>query len=323
MLLRHNNQMMTNHSQQQNTTSSFARFSAPERIAWLTVFGMEAVITVTLSALTIIVYLKERSLRKRTMYLVINQAVADMFVGACVIVEFWELGVSFGFWKIHHFSEPFLSVNYVLWFVFSPASFTNLAAISLERTHATFHPLQHRLLNKKISGAVIAAVWITSWPFATIRLLYEIQISNFEQYEHFLASYYLLCLLCLLIIVVSYSSIGIKIVCGTQPHHEGAVSRERRLTKTLFVVTVVSFLLALPFVIFASCEKNALLATALISHRTYLRLKLSFVILFYANSLVNPIIYAFRMAEFRRALFSVLHYRAQAQSTPVFHLDEI
>ena len=68
---------MAYHSQQQNTTSSFVMLSVSECIAWLTVFGMEAVVIVTLNVLTIIVYLKERSLRKRSMYLVINQAVAD------------------------------------------------------------------------------------------------------------------------------------------------------------------------------------------------------------------------------------------------------
>ena len=315
---------MTNHSQQQNTTSSFARFSAPERIAWLTVFGMEAVITVTLSALTIIVYLKERSLRKRTMYLVINQAVADMFVGACVIVEFWQLGVSFGFWKIHHFSEPFLSVNYVLWFVFSPASFTNLTAISLERAHATFRPFKHRFLKKKIFGVVIAAVWITASLFASIRVLYEIQILTFERYKYFFILYFSLCLFCFLIITVSYSSIAIKIACGTQPHHYGATTRERKLTKTLFIVTVVSSLLALPSITFKTCEIFALPSLTIISAGTNLRLNYSFVVLFYANSLVNPIFYAFKMPEFRRALFSFLPCRSQPQLiAPVFRLNEM
>ena len=69
---------MANHSRQPNTT--LALFSPSECIAWLTVFGIEAVAMVTLNALEIIIYLKERSLRKRDMYLVINQAVADMFV---------------------------------------------------------------------------------------------------------------------------------------------------------------------------------------------------------------------------------------------------
>ena len=154
--------------------------------------------------------------------------------------------------------------------MFSPASFTNLTAISLERAHAKFH------------------------------------------------------LFCLLIMTVSYSSIAIKIVCGTQPHHHGATTRERKLTRTLFVVTVVSSLLALPFIIFKTCERFALPTLTIISAATHLRFTYSFVILFYANSLVNPIFYAFKMPEFRRALFSSLPCRSQPQlSAPVFRLNEM
>ena len=119
---------------------------------------------------------KERSLRKRSMYFLINQAVADMFVGAGVISDSFTSGEVCGFWKIHHVSEP---VNSILWFVFLSASFTNLTAISLERAHATFCPFKHRFLKKKIFGAVIAAVWITAWLFfASIMVLHGIQILN-------------------------------------------------------------------------------------------------------------------------------------------------
>ena len=282
---------------------------------------MEGAVTVTLNALTIIVYLKERSLRKRSMYLMINQAVADMFVGASVISESFISGEVCGFWKIHHVSKPII---FILWFVFSPASFTNLTAISLERTHATFRPFKHHFLKKKIFGAVIAAVWITASLFASIRVLYEIQILTFERYKYFFMSYFSLCLFCLLIITVSYSSIAIKIVCGTQPHHHGATTRERKLTKTLFIVTVVSSLLALPSITFKTCKIFALPSLTIISARTNLRLNYSFVVLFYANSLVNPIFYAFKMPEFRRALFSFLPCRSQPQLiAPVFRLNEM
>ena len=294
---------MADHSQQENTTSSFAWFSAPECIAWITVLGMEGAVTVTLNTLTIIVYLKERSLRKRNMFLVINQAVADMSVGASVISEFFISGEVCGFWKIHHVSKP---ITFILWFVFSPASFTNLTAISLDRAHATFRPFKHRFLKKKIFGAVIAAIWITAWLFASIRVLYEIQILTFERYKHFFVSCFSLCLFCLLIITVSYSSIAIKNVSGTQPHHHGATTKERKLTKTLFILTVVSSLLALPSIIFKTCEMFALPSLTMISAGANFRLNYSFVVLFYANSIVNPIFYAFKMPDFRRALFSFL-----------------
>ena len=157
---------MTLHSQQPNIISSFPVFSSSECIAWLTVFGIETAAIVALNVLTIIVYLKERRLRKRSMYLVINQAVADMFVGASVVSQSWLLGWECDFWTIHYFSVPFFFVTFVL-FVFPTASLINLAAISLERTHATFRPLKHQLLKKNIFGAVIATVWITAGLFAS------------------------------------------------------------------------------------------------------------------------------------------------------------
>ena len=80
---------MANHSLQRNTTSSLPLFSASECIPILIAFGMESVAIGTLNALTIIVYLKEYSLRERSMYLVINLAFVDMLVAGCTITECW------------------------------------------------------------------------------------------------------------------------------------------------------------------------------------------------------------------------------------------
>ena len=105
--------------------------------------------------------LKERRLRKRSMYLVINQAMADIFVAASVISHCLYLGSDCEFWTIQYLSVLYSSVSFVSW-IFPTASLINLAAISLERTPATFRSFEHRLFKKKVFGAVIAAVWITS-----------------------------------------------------------------------------------------------------------------------------------------------------------------
>ena len=68
------------HRQNRTVTRNVELFSSSECIAWLTVLNIEAVAIVIMNALTIIIYLKERILRKRSMYLVISLAVADMFV---------------------------------------------------------------------------------------------------------------------------------------------------------------------------------------------------------------------------------------------------
>ena len=75
---------MVNVSNQQNgiqNETSSQRYFLSERIAWLTVVMTESVAIVTLNILTIIVFIKNHNLRKRSIYLVINLAVVDMFTG--------------------------------------------------------------------------------------------------------------------------------------------------------------------------------------------------------------------------------------------------
>ena len=68
-------------------------FSAPECISWPTVLGILAFAVVMLNALVIIMCLKKRSLRTHSMFRMINLAVADMSVGASVIIECLVLGI--------------------------------------------------------------------------------------------------------------------------------------------------------------------------------------------------------------------------------------
>lgn len=61
---------------------------------------VECVAVVTLNILTIIVFAKTRSLVKRSMYLVINLAVADSFAGGISgVLNFVVIGVPCNYWK--------------------------------------------------------------------------------------------------------------------------------------------------------------------------------------------------------------------------------
>ena len=163
----------------------------------------------------------------------------------------WFLGKLCDFWA--NFSTASFVFLLAFSYFFPLASLLNLTAISLDRTHATFRPFKHRLVKKKIFGLVTVAVWITAGLFTTsivLTYLYILSTFEFEVFKDTLMSYLSFFLFCLLFILVSYSSIAVKIVCGNHPDHHGATNRERKLTKTLFIVTVVSLLLTLPYVIF-------------------------------------------------------------------------
>ncbi|CAH3186978.1 unnamed protein product, partial [Porites evermanni] len=56
-------------------------------------------------------------------------------------------------------------------------------------------------------------------------------------------------LLCLFVICACYASIIVKICCEARPQHHGAARRQRKLTLTLLIMTIVSLLLWLPFAV--------------------------------------------------------------------------
>ena len=296
-------------------TPTLEPFSSSACIAWLTVLNIEAVAIVTINALTIIIYLKERGLRKRSMYLVISLAVADMFVTYNLIVEILCLGNNCNFWTIK-MSRAIFSLEYF----FPSASVTNLAAISLERMHATFRPFKHRLIKKKIFGAVVAGVWFTAaLSTAIIFSSFFLRRSDITAFFHLKASPLSLGFCCLLIIVVSYTSIATKVHCGTHPQHHGTIRRERKLTKTLFIVTIVSLILVMPCIIFwfvffvtsGEMFEN-------VCYETRPHLSISLICLFYANSVINPLLYALKIPEFKRALLLLLRCRSRSEPVKVF-----
>ena len=284
------------------------KISSSECIAWLTVFMTESVAIVTLNILTIIVFIKNRSLCKRSMYLVINLAVADMFVGGCSeITYFVALGRSCSFWNIRIL--PSVVLQYALLTVFLTVSLTNLTAISLERTHATFRPFRHRIIKKWVFGFIIAIIWVTTGVL-TIALYYLLYQAI---YSYVVGSFIGLCIF---IICVCYASIVVKIYCGAHPQHHGATGREEKLTKTLVIVTVVSLLMWLPITIYC-----LLSVYSFVPWWVDFRLFHAFSVLFLANSFVNPILYAIKMPDFKRALVSL--FRRQQRQVDVIPLGNL
>lgn len=111
-----------------------------------------------------------------------------------------------------------------------------------------------------------------------------------------------LCLLVLLVICVSYILIYIKVHRGRNLQHHGAANREKKLTVTLVFVTIVSLVTWLPVVVlFISLNNQSMLSYYLLSGFEWsFHVVVAFTVLITANSLVNPIMYAVRMAEFRK-----------------------
>ena len=290
-------------------------FSSPECITWFAVGLTESVAIVTVNLATIIIFMRNSNLRKRNMYLVINLAVADMLVGGLSTLQlfFVPRKMQCNFLKLDS-SLKVGTVGFIL-FLFPLTSLTNTAVISLERLHATFRPFRHRVIEKWVYKIVIAVVWILAAVVSTALVTISLIVKS--PWSHHFYLWQSFNCFCLLTICVCYTSIIVKIYCGAHPQHHGAADRERKLTVTLFIVTLVSLLMWLPYVI------SSLLFFTTDSFKTLSKLKTSrlnypLIVLFYANSFVNPILYAIRMPGFKTALVSL--FRRQQRQIEVFPL---
>ena len=294
--------------------------SSAECSTWYAVSLTTAVAVVAVNLLSIILFVKNSNLRTRSMYLVINLSVADMFVGGSstvfIVFHFLLHGCKFGdVFFIRRELPPIFLVLSTIQSWLPLTSVTGIAVISLDRMHATFRPFRHRNIKKWAYGVTIAGVWILT-AMILIPLPLISLYGNLHQQWQLVFPLYLwpsYCCLCLIVICVSYTSIALKFWCGTRPPSHGAANRQRKLTVTLFIMTIVSLLLWLPFVVHTFVLRSVL---DRLSFLIYKRLRLSFILLYHTNSLVNPIIYTIRMPEFRRALLK-LFKRRQRQNAAI------
>ena len=117
--------------------------SSLECITWMVVGLTESVTIIVLNSLTVIAFYRNRYFRKRSTYLVISLAVADMLSGVISPIDlFYNIGATCNFWRRK--VEIWNQIPLVVAFWFPGCSLINMTVISLERLNATFWPFRHR-----------------------------------------------------------------------------------------------------------------------------------------------------------------------------------
>ena len=276
-------------------------FSSSECITWFALFLTESVAIVTVNLLSIIIFIKNSNLRTRAMYLVINLTVADNFVGGISSIFLFEiLGYHCQIVTVGSNTAPEGNITLFVFRWFPLTSLTSIAVISLDRMHATFRPFRHRNIKKWVYWVTIGAIWVFAAVMSTVITLVYLRFGMQVPLPLYLWLSY--CCLCLLVICVSYTSIAVRYWCAVRPQHHGATSRQRKLTVTLLIMTIVSLLFWLPYLIFTFV---ILTGRRSLSFQQMMRVRFILLLLFYTNSFVNPIIYTIRIPEFRKALIAL------------------
>ena len=276
--------------------------SASECIPWLVVLIIECLAIVILNIITIVVFVKKkRQLQRRSTYLIIHLAIVDLLVGVVPGPLQIEIRVArfCPQWNYRRETTWSRHISFAFVHLFSFTSLTNLIAISLERLHATFCPFRHRFVRKWVYRAIIIVIWLI--PIVRVAaIIFSWEIGYVEVINtYFYLPFYSVSLF---VICVSYILVVIKVRCSRHLQFHSRSKRERKLTGTALIVSLVSILCCLPASIYVAC-----LRVSFTCFRNF-HIEIAVLVLVLANALINPIIYAIRMPGFREGL-SQLFYR--------------
>ena len=283
---------------------------ASECIPWLVVLIIECLAIVILNIITIVVFVKMKCrLQRRSTYLIIHLAIVDLLVGAVSGPLQIELKMTryCPLWKYRRDTLWSHRLSFAFLHLFSFASLTNLIAISLERLHATFCPFRHRFVRKWVYRAIIIVIWL----IAIVREAAQIFFSEIGYFKVINTYFYILFYAVFLFVTcVSHILIVIKVKCSRHPQFHTRSKRERKLTGTALIVSLVSLLCFLPAMIYVACPRISF--TCFKNVHIYMAV----LVLFLGNSLVNPIIYALRMPGFREGLLQLVYRVPDLSNAP-------
>ena len=256
-------------------------------IFWSSAFGLLAVLIILGNFFTIWVFHQQGS-RKRSYFLLISLAVADLMVGLFAIPIFIISSTECPYlrWLVSTSFDAFTGLT----------SIYTLAVISLERMFAIVCPLRHRTLTFRNYLCAIAMPWIVAAVFVAVLILHFNGIIKHPSYKVLLLLFQTTPLLTM---CVAYFCIWIKRK-STKGIRNHRAARESKLAKTLFLVTGASLLTWTPFQIM----NNLFLFQGLQISLTVFYLS---KILQFSNSLVNVVIYPLRIPEFKKTLKNIIH----------------
>ena len=273
-------------------------------ITFIIIYILEAVFIIIGNSFTIFVFWRQRLHQKRTCFLLINLAVADLLVGISELI-----GLSTGkFDKMTAAQGNQKKANILLSALPQLVSSTSvffLALVALERVYAVLYPLRHRVTNTRVYIYAAVIAWVFGLCTAGLYLLPK----YYKKVEkiYFTLFIHIGLFIALSVICASYIKIRSRLRSTSAeiaPQTNRSTEHNLRLSKTMYKVIAVSLVFWLPAFVVHTVRDFC--------HPCFPLFVLWFVnVLHLANSIVNPFVYTFRMPIFRNSLKKLLRKRQQ------------
>ena len=267
-----------------------------ENRAWCIVYGIESAAVILGNLLVIAAFAVTKSLHKKTYLLIISLAVADLLVGAVAIPMFIHFigGTVTKWWEVDsHVTHTQTAIEIFC----SYASIFFLVAIALERLYAALSPLSHGNLKAWAYYIVIAVIWFLALLLGVLSFLREGHVGAADNSGVF---WFIMVLLALSMItlVIAYGIIAVILLNSRSKSDDF----EKKMAVTLLILTVIFIVTWLPFKVINyifHLDPNATLSCAENDFACVYHAVFSTKLLHYFNSIVNPIVYALRVKDFR------------------------
>ena len=266
------------------------RFKKEVVIAFCTLYVITAFLAVFGNGLVVGAFIRHSRLRTITNYFVVSLAVADIIVGV-ISIPIWisMLLYSSG-------GSALNTVYYLLDLFAGTSSILHLVFISFERFFAVVFPIRHRNTSAKIYYIFLIAVWVI--PAAACGSSVKLRKANQEANMLFLFITFFV--LPLIVILYTYARIWRAARVRIQPHPESSrtLKRDMRIAFTIalvigfFVIAWSPFFTVQLLIVFCQQCQPRIYSTDLLLFVKFMH---------YSNSAVNPIVYAVKILEFRRA----------------------
>ena len=281
-----------------------------EAMVWCIVFGLEASVILAFNVITITVFLKYKRLRKHSSILLTNLAINDVLVALIPVVGWmYYIGADSKLWTDKLKTSLPITITYSsIDIAAGVGSITNHGCIAVERLIATLWPFRYKRDKGKLNTYLIISPWVCALVIPTVTQV-GFHVLHSVTFAFFVWMPFLLILL--LVIFIAYSfllsrmrNIGRKLYQNAAERRDNM--RGNRFTITAFIVTAASFLAWLPFIVM-----SAINLVTHINHQVAIVTPVKFLHFF--NSLINPIVYWYRIPLFKEAVYALFSNQCRRQ----------
>ena len=268
-------------------------------IVFFVVFSIEDFLICIGNTFTIYVFWKKRRTLQKASYLLINLAVADLLVGVLQIIllatQIEPYLFNYSEFNKHTYNSQKSHFLGSIQIIFSCSSVFSLAVISLERVYAIVWPLHHRTVSSRVYFSSIGFIWAAGIGAEALYILSVVEVLS-PTYAEVTLNGTILSSLC--VVCASYVIIRTRVrraLHRFDNQRRRNMERNIKLSNTLFIVIGLSLACWLPatvtYTLVKVCQNCISRVVMLVT-----------IVLHIANSVVNPVVYCYRMPMFKEEL---------------------